>query len=338
MDLKPRGKTPAFRSAWGRKIAGSVAESGMLSIGGMDQFVLIRGRDSANPVLIVLHGGPGSPETALLRACNAVLEDSYTVVYWDQRGAGRSFHKTIDPASMTIERMVADLDELVDAVLARFGKQKVALLAHSWGTLLGAIYAARHPAKVSVYIGVAQIADMAKSELKSYEFVLAEAGKRDHRKAIRALRAIGPPPYRDLRSAGVQRRWLVKFGGTSGPGFSILRLVLRALRTPEASLYDLVRLARGSLFSLRLLEPQLMDANIQRDVPRFDVPVVFILGRLDHQVVATVSAEYFEALTAPQKKLFWLERSGHLSPFEEPEAFNKIMIEAVRPMAGAAGT
>ncbi len=331
--MRARGKTPAFRNAWGRKIAGSVAEAGAISIGGIDQWVLIRGRSVDNPLLIILHGGPGSPETPLFRAMNSALEDAYTVVYWDQRGAGRSFRRSIDPASMTIAQFVADLDELVDAMLAKFGKRKAALLGHSWGSLLGTLYAARHPEKVSAYVGVGQIADMAKSELESYRFVVAEAEKRSHAKATKALRAIGPPPYRTLRSAGVQRRLLSTFGGVTGPGFSIRRLVFRALRTPEASLFDLVRLARGSIFSLRLLEPQQNDANLIRDVPRLDVPVFFILGRFDHQVAATVSAEYFDAIETPHKQLFWLERSGHLSPFEEPEAFNRILMDAVRPFA-----
>ena len=101
---------------------------------------------AANPILIVLHGGPGSPETVFFRASNAALEDAYTVVYWDQRGAGRYCAKTtLPPESMTIERFIADLDELTDQLRARFAKAKVALLGHSWGSALGVLYAARHP-------------------------------------------------------------------------------------------------------------------------------------------------------------------------------------------------
>jgi pimeloyl-ACP methyl ester carboxylesterase len=329
------GRTPAFRDAQGAVLTGSVAEEGHVRLGGLDQWVMVRGRSTANPLLIILHGGPGSPETALFRATNAELEGVYTVVYWDQRGAGRSYRKSIDPASMTTERFVADLDELVDALLARFAKPKVALLGHSWGSVLGALYASRHAEKVSVYVGVCQVADMARSERESYAFVLAEAERRQHRPALKALRAIGPPPYGGMREAGVQRRWLMAFGGATGPGFSLGGLFFRALATPEAPLLHLVGFVRGSMFSLRCLEAELMDANLSRDVRRFDVPVVFILGRHDQQVVAKVSAEYFQAIDAPHKALFWLERSGHFLPFEEPAAFDRIMIDNVRPLAAA---
>jgi pimeloyl-ACP methyl ester carboxylesterase len=310
-----------------------VAEAGFIRLGGLYQWVLIRGRDINNPLLIILHGGPGSSETALFRATNSDLENGYTVVYWDQRGAGRSYRKSIDPASMTTERFIADLDELVGAMLERFDARNVALLGHSWGSVIGATYAAQRPAKVSSYVGVAQVADMPRSEAESYAFVLAEAERRGHRSALKALRSIGAPPYKDLQAAGIQRRWLMAFGGATGPNFPLARLVYRALATPEASLFDLSRLVRGSMFSLRHMEDELMNANLARDVRRFAVPVFFILGRHDNQVVAAVSADYFKAIEAPHKELHWLEHSGHFLPFEEPLEFNRLLIDVVRPFA-----
>jgi len=146
------------------------------------------------------------------------------------------------------------------------------------------------------------------------------------------MRAIGPPPH-EMRAVGRQRRWLVALGGATAPGFSMLKLVWDALGAPEASPLDLVRIVQGSTFSIKHLWGALMDVNLARDCPRFEVPVFFVLGRYDHQVVADVSAAYFEALEAPVKTLFWLERSGHFMPFEEPEAFNRVLIEEVRPLA-----
>lgn len=326
------GRTPAFKDSQGEPLVGSVAEAGAMPIGGLDQWVMIRGRNLDNPLLIILHGGPGSSETALFRAFNAELEDAYIVVYWDQRGAGRSFHRSIPPASMTTERFVADLDELVDAILARFRKKKVVLLGHSWGSILGTLYAARFPAKVAAYVGAGRVADMAASEAASYAFTLAEAERRGHRAALATLQALGPPPH-DLKSIGRQRRWLMALGGATGPGFSLMKLIWKGLTAPEASPLDLVRLVQGSTFSLQCLEPEFMNGNLQRDYQRFQVPVFFILGRYDNQVVASISAAYFDNIDAPHKALFWLERSGHFMPFEEPAAFNRLMIDVVRPFA-----
>jgi pimeloyl-ACP methyl ester carboxylesterase len=326
------GRTPAFRDGAGNIVAGSVAEVGYVTLGGARQWVLIRGRSRANPLLVILHGGPGSSETALFRAFNSELEDAFTVVYWDQRGAGRSYRRSLDPAQMTVERFVADLDELVDHVLTRFDKKAVVLLGHSWGSVLGVIYAQQHPDKVAVYVGVGQVADMAESERRSYAFTLAEAEKRGHRGATRALRRIGPPPH-GYREVGTERRWLMAFGGAFGPRFSMPRAIWRAMRTPESSPLDLVQLVQGSLFSIKALWPALQAVDFRRDVGRFAMPVVLILGRHDHQVVAEVAAAWFDAIEAPNKAIVWLENSGHFLPFEEPAAFNKALLEVVRPLA-----
>jgi pimeloyl-ACP methyl ester carboxylesterase len=329
---KSPGGTAPFKDANGGVIAGSVAVAGMWRLGGVDQWVMVRGRSLDNPLLVLLHGGPGSSETALFRAFNAALEDGFTVVYWDQRGAGRSYARSIAPETMTVERFVADLDELVERCLARFGKRRVALAGHSWGSALGVLYAQRRPAKVAVYVGVGQVADMAASEAASYAFALAKARERGHHKAIAQLLAIGPPPY-TLKTLGTQRRWLMAMGGSFGPDLSVPKLMRRALGAPEASLLDMVRLIRGMNFSTRLLWPQLSAMNLVRDVPRLETPVFFALGRYDMQVVASVSESYFEVLSTPYKELVWFERSGHMAPFEEPALFNRLMVETVRPFA-----
>ena len=132
--MKHSGKTPQFRGAEGEVLKGSIAELGFLRLGGLDQWVMIRGESLDNPPLILLHGGPGFTETCLFRHFNAPLEKHFTVVYWDQRGAGKSFDHKAPRSSMTVEQFIADLDALVDAVCSRTGKDKVAIYGHSWGS------------------------------------------------------------------------------------------------------------------------------------------------------------------------------------------------------------
>lgn len=330
--LNGDGRTPPFKDRDGRLLPGAVAEAAFLRIGGLDQWVLVRGRSVANPLLIVVHGGPGSSETAFYRSFNAELEAAFTVVYWDQRGAGRSYAKSIPVTSMTIERFVDDLGELIAAMLARFGKQRVVLMCHSWGTVIGTMYTSRSPATVAAYVGIGQVSNMAESEAESYAFVLAEAERRGHRKALEQLRAMGPPPH-SIAALGRQRRWLMTFGGSFGARITLRKLIWRGVKTPEASVFDLVRIVRGSMFSLRALWGQLAAIRLDRDHRHLDVPVFFCLGRHDLQVVATVSARYFDQIDAPQKELVWFEHSGHMVPFEEPAQFNALMIERVRPLA-----
>jgi pimeloyl-ACP methyl ester carboxylesterase len=303
----------------------AVSEAGFVTLGRIPQWVEIRGADTANPVLIALHGGPGMPETPLLRHFNGAVERAFTVVYWDQRGAGRSFSRAIPATSMTIDRFVADLDELVDHVLRRLGKEKVAIFGHSWGSALGTLYAARHPEKVSAYIGTGQIGDLAASERAGYYFVLAEAKRRGNARGIQDLTKLGPPPYTNQQMM-VQRRWLGRFVGMFGrvPFSTALRILLFA---PGSSPFILPKVFGGMFFSLRTLWPQVTAINLETAAPDLKMPVWFLSGRNDHQVDAVVAEAYFNKLVTPKKQLVWFENSGHFAPFEEPEKFNATMAE-----------
>jgi len=166
----------------------------LVKIGAILQSIWFRGEDRDNPALLLLHGGPGASESALFRHYNAELEKHFLVVYWEQRGTGRSYHSDIPPASMTIEQMLRDLDQVVDLVRRRFHKDKVVLLGHSWGTVLGAMYSYRCPEKVSAYVGVAQVANVAEGAQLSCEFAVSEARRRGEDGARRELAAICPKP------------------------------------------------------------------------------------------------------------------------------------------------
>lgn len=305
--------TRPFADAKGNVLPGSIARMEVTSIGGMEQSLWFRGEDRGNPALILLHGGPGISESALFRHYNADLERHFLMVYWEQRGTGRSYHAGIPPGSMTIAQFLRDLDEVVDLVRRRFHKEKVILLGHSWGTILGTIYAFRHPGKVMAYIGVAQIADVPEGHRLSQEFALGEAEKRSNARAVTALKNIGPRPgsVDQMLELGA---WVERFGGTFRHGLSTGSLILAALETDEANLVDLIRFGQGNRFSLDHL---------------FKVPVFFLLGRHDRRVPAELAARYFDTIHAPCKRLVWFEHSAHNPPFEEPERFNRAVEETV---------
>jgi pimeloyl-ACP methyl ester carboxylesterase len=309
---------------------GSIAEIAYLHLGGIDQWVMIRGESISNPVLILLHGGPGFPEMRLFRTFNAALEKSFTVVYWEQRGTGKSFNRRIPRSSMTVAQFVADLDELVDTVRKRFGKDKVAIYGHSWGSALGVLYAARFPEKVATYVGTGQIGDFPASELASYAFTLAEAERRNNGKALKELRAIGPPPHTTQKMM-VQRKWLTRFVGIVR-GMSLWEFSRVILGRPESSLFDLPSIMRGMLFSTYAMWPEFSALNLLNAAPTLKMPVFFFIGRHDRVVAPECSAAYFETLTAPSKRLVWFEKSAHEPPVEEAAKFNTLMAELVRPV------
>ena len=221
---------------------------------------------------------------------------------------------------MTIERFVLDAEELVEALLRQFGQTKLFLVGHSWGSIIGARLAARRPDLILAYIGIGQVVDMERGEAASYEFTLTEAERLGNTKALRELRRIGHPPYRNLRDAGVQRKWLTRLHGATAKGTPIGAL-FRNLSVRDTRPLDLVRFVRGAMFSLGCLEEQQNEVNLQTDVPELKVPVYFCTGRRDYNVPFELVVEYVECLRAPVKEIIWFERSGHLPNFEEAEKF-----------------
>lgn len=330
--MKRASTTPAFCRPDGEVIAGSIAESGYVRLGGLEQWVMIRGENVANPVLVVLHGGPGFSDTAFLRYYTPELERSFTVVYWDQRGTGRSYRSTIPRSSMTVEQFTADLDELVEFVRARLGKEKVAILGHSWGSALGVLYVARSAEKVSVYVGVAQVGDWAASEAASYAKAVTEAERQGKRAVLRKLREIGAPPH-SAEKVFIERTCALRVGGGLKPRalWETTRMLLGA---PEASLLDLRATIRAFRFSMESMWSEVSRLNLLEAVPRLDVPVIFILGRRDPWIPAETSKAYVDVLRAPSKKVVWFDESGHEPFVDEPSKFVEAMLGLVRPLCG----
>lgn len=225
---------------------------------------------------------------------------------------------------MTIARMLDDLDELVDTVRARFGAERVVVLGHSWGTILGTMYANAHPEKVLAYVGVAQIANFPEGERRSLEWAIDQATTRGDAKALRELRAMLPTP-RTVDDELTLGRWVERFGGTLRGGLSTRSLIWAALRTDEAGVVDLVRFGRGNRFSLTALRPEYSRVDLTR-FRTFKVPIVFMLGRHDWHVPSVLAARYFEQIDAPVKHLVWFERSAHNPPFEEPAEFVRALV------------
>jgi pimeloyl-ACP methyl ester carboxylesterase len=306
-------------------------------IGGADLWVLERSEDLSNPIVLYLHGGPGTSQLTLNRRNTRGLERCFTVVNWDQRGAGKSYRAIRDASAMNIEQFVEDTQELTLHLLHKFDAERLVLVGHSWGSAIGALAVAKSPELYSCYVGIGQIADMAEGEALSYQWVLSEARRRNDRRALRSLERIGPPPYSGdwLKKTVTERSYVAKFGGeVRASRHGALGMVLGSvLWSSEYTLRDRVNFLRGVRGSMRALWPQLLDVNLFEQVPALEVPVFLMEGRHDWEVPSILAARYYEALGAPSKQLIWFENSAHLPNAEERERFNQIMREDVRDVA-----
>lgn len=329
--------TPRVRVAGGTVTGRSVATLEKVRIGGSDQWVLERSENVENPIILYLHGGPGTSQLTANRRNTRGLERFFTVVNWDQRGAGKSYRAIRDPDRMNIDQFVRDTRELTLYLLDKFHKDRLVLVGHSWGTVIGALTVARYPELYHCYVGIGQIANMQQGEAASYRWTLDQARRSRDRGAVKALVKMGPPPYRgDWQASTVeQRRLLGRFGGeVHGSRHGAFGLVARALLVSrEYTLADRVNVFRGILGSMRLLWPQLLEVDLFAAVPEIKIPVFFMEGRYDHEVPAELAERYFRRLSAPAKELIWFESSAHLPNSEQREEFNRIMIEKVLPLA-----
>ena len=316
--------TESFVDASGNLQPNSIAEERRVLLGGVEQYVLVRGKNRDAPLMVFVHGGPGAAETPFLRRHNAALEDDFVVVYWEQRGAVHSYDPESNPADITIDRLTNDLGELIDLLLAEFEQEKALLVAHSWGTVLALEHTAKHPETVAAYIAISQTTSQADSDAEGYDWVLARARESEDQEAIKLLEGIARPPY-TIEQFITQRRFVNQFGGTFMTGDSDLALAFSMIQTDEFSWRDLPAFVQGVASSGAALWPEQKHYDARQRHPSIDVPIVMVMGRHDKVISPTLGAEYFEMLTAPEKELIWFEKSAHGPPFEEPEKFNKVV-------------
>jgi pimeloyl-ACP methyl ester carboxylesterase len=320
--------TPLIVDANGNQVPESISVLEQVELGGLEQSILIRGKDRSNPVLLFLHGGPGYPQIAYARQYQEQLENDFVVVNWDQRGSGKSYHWGMSDEEMKLEQLIEDTYQLTLYLKQKLNKPKIFIIGHSWGSLLGTWTVQKHPEHYYAYIGIGQIANSPKGELVSYQFALEEAQKRNHQQAIRELQEIGPPPYKNSRKdTTLERKWVTAFGGSERKSDSYRELIRGVLLAPEYSWFDGIKLILGDSFSRNAIMPQKEHVNLSETVPELEVPVYFCMGRYDFMTPSEVAYQYYEILKAPYKKFIWFEESAHFPHFEEADQFQALMLE-----------
>lgn len=321
-------RTPLIRDPQGGVVPDSVASLEQVTLGGTEQSILVRSRDKRNPILLFLHGGPGYPQIAYVRKYQQELENHFTVVNWDQRGSGKSYRWGMTEGDLQVDKLVQDTHELTNYLRKTFNQPKIFLAGHSWGSLLGIWTAQKYPDDYYAYIGIGQVANSPEGERLSYEFALREAEARSNEEAVQALRSIGSPPYANPRKdTTLERKWVTAFRGSERQIDSNADLIKGILFSPEYTLLDGIRLARGNALSLRAIRPQTENTNLFETVPELKVPVYLAMGRYDYMTPSEVAYRYYEKLLAPKKQFVWFEESAHFPHFEEADKFSRMMAD-----------
>jgi pimeloyl-ACP methyl ester carboxylesterase len=304
-----------------------------VQLGGITQWIRVRGADASNPVLLLMQQGPGLPMINEARRLEHLLglEKAFTVIYWDQRGTGLSspsLRKDSNRFEISVARMVDDTVTLLELLHERFGG-KTFVAGFSFGATFAAYAAVRRPELVAALVAAGMDIDIPAAEDNAYAFALGAARRRGNRRAIRQLEAIGPPPHTTVRQFITRARWVANFGGvaTNANSGSMLRALLVSLvRSPDYSAADVVRTVRGISASQAALLPQLATTDLVRTMPRLDVPIVMAQGRLDQVTPGEAAQRFHDSLTAPSKQLVWFDSSAHTPHLEEPAKFRGLLM------------
>jgi pimeloyl-ACP methyl ester carboxylesterase len=336
LRLLSRGKPKPFVDKRGRPLPGSISEKVFVPINGVQQGMFIKSKDDRNPVLLYLHGG--LPDYFLTRRYPTGLENYFTVVWWEQRGSGLSYHADIPAETMTLEQLISDTLAVTNYLRQRFGKDKIYLIGHSGGTFVGIQAVARAPELYSAYIGVAQMSSQLKSEWLAYQYMLKHFKAQGNRSMVRRLEAAPvtmtegtPHTYLAVRDRAMHRLGI----GTTHAMRSVLTgIFLPSLACPDYTLREKVNLWRGKWRSgVSALWEQMLATDLSTQVPALELPVYFMHGLFDYTCSYTLAKTYFQRLKAPVKGFYTFEQSAHSPMFEEPEKTLTILREDV--LAGA---
>jgi pimeloyl-ACP methyl ester carboxylesterase len=312
-----RGDTPPITDAAGNLVSGSVASLEQLSIGGVEQYVLIRGHDVGNPVLLFLHGGPGMPAMYLAHAFQRELERDFVVVHWDRRGAGKSFGALPAGETPTVSQTLEDTLELTRHLRRRLPQERIYLVGHSWGSYLGLLAIRASPEYYRAYVGMGQMAaDTERVNAVRRDFVVRSAAASGDRHVVERIEAGGRVTEGDLFRYGGELRGARSF-------WPLLRLGLQA---PEYTLFDVPNVRRGAQRLGREMRDDVLKGPPDEELLRFDVPVAFFLGRHDFNTPSALAEAYFEKIEAPWKRLVWFEQSAHFPFLEEPVKLHSEML------------
>jgi pimeloyl-ACP methyl ester carboxylesterase len=309
-----------------------IDEGSFVKIGSIDQWITIRGQDRDNPVMLFLHGGPGDVTNPWSFALFAPWEKHFIVVQWDERGAGRTLRKS-GPAvasTITVDRMVQDGIELAEYLRKHLGKEKIIILGHSFGSILGTRMARARPELFYAYVGTGQVADGTKNNSATYDALLQKAKATGDQRAMDELSRVGPPPWNSGEGYRVQHKWANAFENADQFLDATIGLTLVA---PGNSVQDLNDSADGQLLSGDRLWPQ-TNAIRPADLGlEFSLPFFVFQGEEDFTTSTALARQYLESIKALHKQFVAIKGGGHFAVFMRSDQFLEELVARVRPLA-----
>lgn len=331
------GRVKPFTDESGNFSEKSISEKLFIEIGGVRQGMFIMGRDTNNPVLLFVHGGPSFSEFFLVDKYPTGIEDHFTVCYWDQRGGGLSCTPQVTPESMTLSQLASDAVEVTHYLRKRFNKEKIFMMAHSGGTAFALQAAAKNPELYRAYIGMAQITTQAESEKLAYKYMMDRYMATGNTKRISELGKF-PLPDDDkyilpFFNSLIRDECMHELGiGTMHNMRSVIKDVFIPTWTCRGyTIKEKINIWRSKFSFMKKtgLRREVIGINIPDAVPRIDIPVYILGGKYDYTVNTDLSRQYLNMLIAPEKGFYTFDNSAHSPMFEEPGKLKEILVNDI---------
>jgi len=308
----------------------SINKSFFLKLGGIEQYIEVIGTSTENPILLFVHGGPAWPQTPQIRYFNSELAEAYTVVIWEQRGAGKNYEKNPNPGGLTLDQIVKDGNELVEWLIQEYGQNQLYLAGYSWGSLVGVEMAEQHPEYYKAYFGISQFINKQEGMEISRNWVREKAMEAKDEIALQKIDSLEDVSNYESEHDRFFNQYLIvnQFGGAVHQEKTLTEVEKAETMYEDYKNYDWYAVWNASS---SVLQKDLYVADV-RDIKELKVPVVLFQGRFDWNVPSVLAESWLDDLKAPQKKIIWFENSGHGPLEEEPKEFNQAMIQVLKEL------
>lgn len=329
----PRARAAGMQAACAGE---ALCQQRFVRIGGIEQWISIAGDDPANPVLLMVHGGPGMPQWPDAARFKP-WEKYFTVVLWDQRGAGHTFGRYgAGTPAVTLQQIASDGVELSQYLCRTLGKKKIVLLGHSWGSLVAVHMVQQAPQLFAAYVGTGQMADFHADALIQYRLILAKARHNHAAAELKALQAQGRPDPANQQQYSAYRNYLPTILAPSDLGY------LKEQRSGAAALAAAYPkegpdVAAGAKFSRPRLWPYVVRADLPRTAAALGTAYFLIQGQGDVMAATPQAVHYFDIVKAPYKRLVVIAGAGHFALLTSSQDFGDVLVKKVRPVAIARG-
>lgn len=311
---------------WTPKIKGSnpIHVLEQVKINGTRHEIMIRGEDLENQVILYLHGGPGASELPYAKKYQDLLESQFTIVNYDQRASGKSYHFFEDYSNLSADLLVEDALAVTDYITQRLGK-KVILIGHSYGTYIGTLAAQRAPEKYEAYIGIGQMADTQQSEMDGWNYVMEQAQLAGDHEDVNQLEQVYEPIKQG--QAFTPRDIVERYGGASrlmdSPDTSFLGMTF----SNEYNMLDTIRYNKGIMYSQEILISEAMSRPLPSLITKLDLPFYFVMGDYDFMTSSHSAKVFFDQIEGNQKEFIAYKNSAHYPHYEEKQRFFDWMVD-----------